>query len=316
MPVDPLLAPLLDIYNSMPPPTWTDAADRRRVDTEQDPSALYAQFIAPLPEVASVWEEKIPVAQPPGSITVRVYRAATTAATAPALVEIHGGGWWSGGFADVDGRCRALAVDAGVVVVSVDYRLSPEFPYPTPLSDVHAALHWTIDNAGRLGIDPDRIGIAGVSAGANLAAALALLVRDRGEPPLRLQLLEIPVLDLTLSAPSTRTYAEGFVLTSDDLRWCVQQYLGDRDRTEPLASPLHAEDLSGLPPAVIAVAECDPLADDGACYADRLREAGVATSYHCYPGLVHSAHILTGLLPTARAWQEDVVAAVRNGLTS
>ncbi|WP_194909633.1 alpha/beta hydrolase [Catenulispora rubra] len=312
MPLDPLLAPLLDVYNSLPTPAWTDAADRRRVRGGHGSAALYAGFVAAPVGVAEVWEELVPVEEPAGEITLRIYRDGPADAGARgALLHLHGGGWWSGGLGDVDRRCRVLAAGAGIVVVSVEYRLAPEHPFPTALHDVHAALRWAVENSERLGIGPDRIGVGGESAGANLAAALCLLLRDRREPAPRLQLLEIPALDLTWASPSVAAFGKGFLQTEQDLRWCVEQYLGDRDRTDPLASPLHAADLTGLPPAIITVAEYDPVADDGRRYADRLVEAGIPVSLTVYPGLVHGSQILTGLLPTARRWQDDVVTAVR-----
>jgi acetyl esterase len=321
--VDPQLKPLLDLFNSMPQPVWADAAERRALGSPGVDGSLYAQFLLPPDEVAEVWEERIPVAEPPGEITVRIYRSERAKNTKGdsgtggdrgggrgALLHLHGGGWWSGGLENVDLRCRSLAAEAGIVVVSVDYRLAPESPYPTALHDARAALAWLVEQAPRLGVDPARIGVGGESAGANLAAALALLVRDQGGPALVFQLLEVPVLDLTLSSPSARTYGEGYVLTTEDLRWCVRQYLGDQDPLDPLASPLYAVDLSGLPPTVIASAECDPVADDGRRYAERLRHAGVPVGFTSYPGLVHGSQMMAGLLPVAHRWQDDVVAAV------
>jgi acetyl esterase len=315
MPLDPLLEPLLDAYNATPQPTWTDAADRRRKVAEANrDGSPYAQFMRPAPGGVEVWEEKVEVTAPAGEIVVRFYRAEESAGPRGVLVHNHGGGWWSGGLSDVDIRCRTLAARAGVVVASVDYRTAPEFPFPTALHDVYAALLWTVEHAERLGIDPARVGVGGESAGGNLAAATALLARDSGGPALRLQLLEIPALDLTLSSPSARSYAEGFILTTEDLRWCVEQYVGNGDPADPLVSPLHAADLTGLPPAVITSAEYDPLRDDAQRYADRLAAAGVPVVYKSYPGLVHSAHIMTAVLPIAQEWEDDVVTAVRSHL--
>jgi len=202
-----------------------------------------------------------------------------------------------------------------VVVINVGYRLAPEFPFPTGVMDAYAALEWTVTQADRLGFDPERVGVGGESAGGNLAAAVSLLARDRGGPPLRLQLLEIPGLDLTLGSPSVAKYGAGYVLPIDELRWCVANYLGDHDPADPLASPLLAPDLTGLPPAVILTAECDPLADDGRRYADRLTDAGVAVSFVEHAGHVHGSHALTALLPSARAWRDEVIEAVRGHLT-
>jgi acetyl esterase len=183
-----------------------------------------------------------------------------------------------------------------------------------PGEDCYQAHAWTAEHADRLGIDPTRIGVAGDSAGANLAAAVTLLARDRGGPPIRFQLLEIPGLDLTLSSPSVERYPTGHILEVDDVRWCVKTYMAGHDPADPLASPLLAEDLSGLPPAYIACAECDPLSDDGRRYAERLAASGVPATHREYEGQVHASFALTALLPVAREWRDDVVAAVREHL--
>jgi len=309
MPVDPQLAPLLAALNAQPRPPLD--VERRRTElarrgTEGNP---YGAYVEPAPEVADVHEESIPVSSPPGEITVRIYRPGP--GPIGALLMYHGGGWMFGSLEDSDVRSRTIAARAGVVVVNVDYRLAPEFPFPTPVRDAYDALVWTIDQAERLGIDPDRVGVAGESAGANLAAAVSLLARDRGGPALRLQLLEIPGLDLTLGSPSIRKYGYDYVLPEDELHWTVESYLAGAPATDPLASPLLAADLNGLPPAVIMTAECDPLADDGRRYAQRLAEAGVPVQFTEQAGHVHGSHTLTALLPSARAWREQLIAAVR-----
>jgi acetyl esterase len=257
----------------------------------------------------------VAVDAPPGEIAVRIYRDDWSPPPRGALVVYHGGGWCLNSMDDSDVRCRTFAAHAGVVVVNVEYRLAPEHPFPTPLEDCYRALVWTVENAGRLGIDPTRIAVGGDSAGANLAAAVCLLARDRGGPAIRFQLLEIPGLDLTLTSPSVEHYPTGYILEVEEVRWCVRTYLAGREPTDPLASPLLAEDLSGLPPAYIAAAECDPLCDDGRRYAERLAAAGVPVTHREYAGQVHGSHALTALLPTARAWRDDVVAAVRQHLT-
>ncbi|MFG2517618.1 alpha/beta hydrolase [Streptomyces sp. NPDC048527] len=315
MPLDPRLVPLLEQFNALPQPTWTTAEERREAVAQTPVAEQIAALIAAPPAVARVWEERLPVARPADEISVRVYRPEQAEQNpAGALLHIHGGGWWSGDLEDVDDRCRHLADGAGIVVVSLDYRLAPEHPWPTAVHDALAALHWMVAHAARLGIDPDRIGVGGESAGANIAAALTLLTRDTNGPGLRMQLLEIPALDLTLSSPSMQAFGEGYVLTRDDLTWCVEQYAADHDVKDPLVSPLLAPDLTGLPSAVIAAAEYDPLADDARRYAERLRQAEVPCTHTEYPGLVHGAHHMTALLPVARQWQDDVVAAVRHHL--
>jgi acetyl esterase len=316
VPVDPLIAPLLAALNAQPAAPLDVALRRAEAARRQAAGSPYGQFTQPLAEVADVHEERIPVTSPTGEITVRIYRNADVLAGAPAgaLVVYHGGGWIMGSLGDSDPRSRTIAAAADVVVVSADYRLAPEFPFPTPVHDCYDALTWTVANAGRLGFDPRRIGVAGESAGANLAAAVALLARERGEPELRLQLLEIPGLDLTLDSPSVRTYGSGHLLPLDELRWCLGLYLGGHPATDPLASPVLATDLAGLPPAVILTAQCDPLADDGRRYAQRLTGAGVEVRFTEHAGHVHGSHILTALLPTARAWRDEVTDAVRHYL--
>lgn len=215
---------------------------------------------------------------------------------------------------DGEARSRAFAAGAGVVVVNVEYRLAPEFRFPTGLEDAYAALQWTVAQADALGFDGSRIGVAGESAGANLAAAVCLLARGRGGPAISLQVLEIPCLDVTMTAPSVTTYAEGFVLSKDELEWIQGVYLGDHDPTDPLASPLFAADLSRLPPAFIASAQCDPLADDARRYASRLGNAGVDVTHVEWAGHVHGSQILTALIPSSREWREAAVAAVHRYL--
>lgn len=309
MPVDPVLVPLLEALAARPKPAFVDAADRRRQNAEARATAgdVYTKFVEPITVPALTSEETVPVTQ--GEIRVQIYRPAGAARPLGGLVHYHGGGWWSGDLDEPDPRCHALAVGARIVVVDVEYRLAPEHPFPIPLEDCYEALTWTVANAERLGINPERIGVSGESAGGNLAAAVALLARDRGGPTLSLQLLEIPALDLRLSSPSAHTYAAGPVLPRDEVLWCVEQYLGDHDRTDPLASPLLADDLSGLPPAFITAAECDPLADDASGYARRLAAAGVAVEHKEYAGHVHGSQGLTKLMPTAREWRDSVVAA-------
>ena len=313
MPVDPLIAPLLAALNAQPRPAWNSVADRRAEMAARSANGNpYTALVDPPPDVADVHEETIPVSEPPGEIDARIYRNADRSAAA--LVVLHGGGWWSGSPADSDTRSRIIAAAADVVVINVGYRLAPEFPFPTAVMDAYAALEWAVTQADRLGFDPEHVGVAGESAGANLAAAVSLLARDRGGPTLGLQLLEIPGLDLTLGSPSVATYGTGYILPIDELRWCVGNYVGDRDATDPLASPLLAADVSGLPPAVILTAEYDPLADDGRRYADRLAAAGVAVTFVEHAGHVHGSHTLTALLPSARIWRDEVIEAVRKHL--
>ena len=213
-------------------------------------------------------------------IRLRVYEP--PGATAPVLYT-HGGGFVVGGIGSCDHLCRRLADEAGVVVVSVEYRLAPEHRFPGPLHDCEDAVDWLLTQ----GWDTSRLVVAGDSAGGNLAAALALLLRDRGTP-LAGQLLIYPAVDMTSSSEELQSY-RGIGLTTDDCRLCADMYIGDGDRTDPYASPLLAPDLTGLPPALVVVVEEDPLRYEGCAYATRLLEAGVPTRLLDVPGHVHGS---------------------------
>ena len=224
-----------------------------------------------LPEVGSVRDTIAPSRD--GAVNVRVY-VPTGAGPFPGLVMLHGGGFWVGGNAAgldaADASCRLLCSELGAVVVNVDYRQAPEHRIPCALEDSWAATAWA---AALPEVDPERLAVSGASAGGNLAAGVARLARTRG-PALVLQQLLVPTLDATLSSPSAQV--DGIDLKASELVRCWQYYLGpDGDATDPLASPLLAPDLEGLPPAHLVVAELDPLYDDGLRYETRLREAGV-----------------------------------------
>jgi acetyl esterase len=197
------------------------------------------------------------------------------------------------------------------VVVSVAHRLAPEHRYPVPVKDVYAALQWVVDSAQDLGIDQSRISIGGDSSGANLAAAVALMSRERGGPAIVAQILEIPALDLTMGQPSIEQYADGYALTRDDLADNINHYCDADERREPFVSPALADDLGGVPPALIMTAEYDVLRDDGDLYGRRLNEAGTSARAICRAGHIHGSHEMTAILPSARAWQAKVQSYLR-----
>lgn len=253
------------------------------------------------------------------AVRVRVYdpREGDRPEPLPAVLTFFGGAFRIGGidYPTTDAANRRRAVDADVVVVAVDYALAPEHMYPTQVLQGHAALEWLFENAGRLGVDPERIGIAGASAGANLAAAVTLMNRDRARRPIRLQVLEVPVVDLTgkhLDLRATRALGIPTLIALRELRSVARTYLPDsRAARDPYASPLLAGSHEGLPPAVILTAEYDPLRGDGEAYAAALRDAGVDASAVRYLGGTHDTAIFTAVLPAARRWHADVVAALR-----
>jgi acetyl esterase len=249
-----------------------------------------------------------------GEITVRVYSPAGHGPH-PVLVYYHGGGWVIGDLYTHDGICRSIVNAAGCAVASVDYRLAPEFKYPTPVEDSYAALQWVVASAARLGLDPARIAVGGDSAGGNLAAVMALLARDRRGPRLLLQLLIYPVTNYDFSTASYRENATGYLLTAEDMRWFWRHYLAREEQgREPSASPLLARSLADLPPALVVTAGCDPLRDEGEAYAQRLREAGTAVTLTQYPGMFHGFVRMTRILDQSRVLLDEMAGALRKAL--
>ena len=226
-------------------------------------------------------------------LTVRVYRPKHLDGPAPLFVYFHGGGFILGDAYIEEGCCLALAGDIGCVVVSVDYRLSPQHRFPAAVDDCYAALLWVAAHADELEGDATRLAVGGSSAGGALAAAVALIARDRGGPSLAFQMLTYPVIDDRMTSASMRAGKATPLFRTADAAAMWRHYLGDgRTDVSPYAAPGRAEDLSGLPPAFVVVAEHDPLRDEGAQYGARLLEAGVPTEVHCIPGAFHGFDLI------------------------
>lgn len=284
--------------------------------TRQATEVNLRKLHGPLEPVASVKTYSVP-GHAGHAIRIRAYVPAAVESTraAPAIVYAHGGGWFQCSLDLYDNPCRALASATRCIVMSVDYRLAPEYQFPVPLEDFYAALCWVGQNATTLGIDPAHILVGGDSAGANLAAGTALLARERGGPAIAHQLLLYPPLDYSFSTPSYTAFAEGYFLTRATMQFCWNNYLGtDEAKASPYASPLRALNLKGLPSATILVNEYDPLRDDGETYALRLREAGVNVSSTRLSGLVHASIHMLGLTPRARQLFELAGEAVQRTL--
>jgi acetyl esterase len=263
----------------------------------------------PRQEVAHCEDRRIAVRD--GAITLRIYTPEARAPL-PGLVYLHGGCWAMCGLETHDALCRRLANGAGCMVVSVDYRLAPEHPYPAPAEDAYAATRWVADHAAELGVDSARLAVAGDSAGGNLAAVVALMARDRGGPDLCHQLLIYPITDCSFETDSYRENAEGPLLTRDMMEVAWEWYLGDTGRGhEAYASPLRAENLAGLPPGFVLTAEFDPLRDEGEAYAARLRAAGVSVAQKRYDGMIHGFMAMEEELPAATEAVDDAVAELR-----
>ena len=266
-------------------------------------------------EPVAAAEEKL-IAVPGGDIRVRLL-VPDGAVPHPAFVHFHGGGFVLGTIDSLvnEAKCAHICRAAGCVVATVEYRLAPEHRFPTAAEDCYAALCWTAANAAGLGIDAARVAVGGESAGGNLAAVVSLMARDRGGPELALQLLEVPVTDISTGAadhPSVALFGEGYGLDEAEMEFYAEQYLGDPDDGgAAYASPLLAGDLSGVAPAHVITAEYDMLRDSGEAYARRLEDAGVETTLHCRLGHNHGSSVLWQSWPPARAWMDEVVDALR-----
>lgn len=243
----------------------------------------------------AVYDRTVPGAVGPRRARVYV-PASAPASSAPGLVFFHGGGWVVGSIESHDRLCRALAHRAAIVVVSVDYRLAPEHPFPAAPEDAIAATRWVLENAALLGMDPARVAVGGDSAGGNLSAVVALALRDDVRRP-AFQVLIYPATDLTRAMPSHALFGDSFFLSKAAGDWYMGHYLPvSADAMKPLASPLFASDLSRLPPALVITAGFDPLRDEGKAYADRMREAGVEVEYVFVEGQMHGFLVMGGAL--------------------
>jgi len=319
MPVDPALADLLASMatdQSYVRPTETDLEGARQ-SHERD-----AARFTPLAErapVAKIRDIELDVGG--RAVTIRGYRPAEGQTPGPTIVWYHGGGWTTGSLETGDILARMLCNGANAVVASVSYRLAPEHPWPAAVDDATAALQWVAENVDRFGGDAGCLAVGGDSAGGNLAAVVAQTARGVGVSLVG-QILLYPFLDLEMSAaaaryPSIAENARGYYVTAADLDWCVGNYVpSGADPTDPRISPALNCDLGGLPAAVIAVAEYDPLRDQGLAYADALRRASVSVSLHDGRGLIHGYCDMIGVIPAARTELETVVDSVRAALLS
>ena len=255
---------------------------------------------------------------PGGPIPLRVYRPAGVPddVRLPGLVYFHGGGWVIGDLDTHDVQCRQLTAEAGITVVSVDYRLAPEHKFPAAVDDALVATRYVARHGAELGIDIGHLAVGGDSAGGNLAAVVALLARDSTEgPAIAFQVLVYPVTDLGAESQSYRDFGDGHLLTRDSMRWFANHYLrSPADAEGWRASPLRAQSLAGLPPALVITAGFDPLRDEGAAYAARLTEAGVRVDYICYGGMIHGFMPMGRLIDTGNRAISHVAATLRQEL--
>lgn len=290
------------------PPLAGQPTGKARSEFESSASLLDVPVVS-LPRVT---DRTIP--GPHGDIAIRVYSPSESARALPMLVYFHGGGFVIGSLDSHDHVLRRLARHAGVVVVSIDYRLAPEHRFPVPVEDALAGARWCFEHAASLGADPTRVAIGGDSAGGNLTAVVCLALRDahRADPraPMpRLQLLVYPATDLRRQSASHRTLGEGYLLTGELIAWFMDRYLRSKaDELDPHGSPLLAADHRDLPPAWVTIAGFDPLRDEGEQYVEKLRASGVRVEVAYEPSLIHGFFTMGGVIPRAA---EVVDAAAR-----
>jgi acetyl esterase len=283
---------------------WTMTPDEARAM-----SAVAAALLPPAPAVAKI--EDVTVPGPAGKIPLRIYTPEGEGPF-PLFVYYHGGGWTIGDIPSHDGIAAAIANAGKCQVVSVGYRLAPEHKYPAAPDDCFAATQWVFQHASAFGGDPQRIAVGGDSAGGNLAAVVCLMARDRRAFQPVLQVLVYPATDHDFSRPSCRENAEGYLLSRNDMVWFWSNYLARReDADEPYAVPMRADDLRGLPPARIIIAEYDPLRDEGAVYAQRLQHSGVPVTLTCYKGMIHAFLAQTALFEKAREAVAEIGCALQ-----
>lgn len=307
---DPELAPVIPLLPLGS--DWNDLPAARRA---------MGELVASLPVGDGIGEDRvrfedrvIPGPDDAPDLSVRLYTPVGAATSRPGVVYIHGGGFCFGSVEFEHQGAMAAADAAGAVVVSVEYRLAPEHPFPAGLEDCYAALVWFASEADALGSDPGRIGAMGQSAGGGLAAGLALLARDRGGPALCYQVLGIPELDHRLATPSMQQFTDTPMWNRPNAVMSWRCYLGERPvEVSPYASPATAADLSGLPPAYVSTMEFDPLRDEGIEYALRLLQAGVSVELHQYPGTFHGSSLVAGAAVSRRS-NAEMMAALARGL--
>lgn len=289
-----------------PAPMETLSPERARLEFAKSCSAI----TPPARQLARVVDVTIEVE--PQVLGARVYVPSVGRGLLPGLVYFHGGGWVIGGVETHDRLCRVLADDAGCVVISVDYRLAPECPFPAAADDAKAAFRWIAANASAFGIDVRRLAVGGDSAGGNLAAVVSLAGAGGKGPRPHHQLLIYPVTDLRCDTPSYEHFADGYFLTRSLMHWFRGHYLPSLELVaDPDASPLCAEIPRNLPPAYVMTAGYDPLLDEGAAYARKLESAGCDVTYRCYDGLIHGFASMTGIIPAARGAVADATTALR-----
>lgn len=306
--LDPQAKSLLDFLASLGrPPIWEVPIAAAREASEM----MNVRFAGPAQPVAGLRHLEIP--GPGGTIPAIAY-IPDGSGPFGVLAFFHGGGFTIGSLAGYDSTLRALTNASGCIVVSVDYRLAPEHPFPAGLEDCYAATEWISENAASFGGDPERLAVGGDSAGGNLATSVAILARDVDGPHIAFQLLIYPTTDGDTSRESYAKYGEGHLLTLDLCKWFTTQYVPDAFRDDVRHRVLHASSHQGLPPAHLLIAECDPLYDEAHAYAQKLEASGVPTTVKTYPGMIHGFFNYSGMLESSRTAVAEAGSILRGAI--
>jgi len=310
MPLDPLAQAFLDQLAAQPTPKlW-----------EMPPTVARLAFAAMMNFVGpkDVPIGKIENISMPGDIALRVYTPVAAGGEAlPAIVFFHGGGFTIGDLDTHDGICRILAAESGARVIAVNYRLAPEHKFPAAMDDAFAAVSWIEKNASALGVDANRIVVAGDSAGGTLSAVVCQLAKEKGGPKIAYQLLMFPGTQIGGLFASLREFAVGYMLEKRSIDWFYGNFIPPgTDPLDPRHSPLLAEDVSGLPPAYVMLGGCDPLHDEGLAYADKLRAANVPVTVADYPSMLHSFIYFQAVLPQAHEALAKAAKALHQAMES
>ncbi|ANS73232.1 lipase [Paenibacillus yonginensis] len=304
---------LKEMFAALPEALYTrDKLEDKRKEMQQFAAAVAASL--PANNAVRITEAHVPGAAGDPDVRIKIYQPSGGNVPLPGVLYIHGGGYILGSADMMDPALQQMASGIGCVIVSVDYRLAPEHPFPAPLEDCYAALRWFSEHAEELGSDPSRIAVMGPSAGGGLTAALSLLARDRNGPSIKFQMPLYPMLDDRIITRSSQEITDERVWSTAKTRLAWEMYLGEQQEISPYAAPARTADLSGLPPTYTCVGELDPFRDETIDYVSRLTQAGVPVEFHLYPGCFHGFEEYFPSAEISRRVTEEYYSALARAL--